>query len=197
MWRLYSEDATRMTHHPTSTEKTAVKSMLAGCIMGHFGVVCAVISAIYTPDFKLSIRGTYMSLLGWVFAIPGAICLFCSHSATLETVNSNTAVYQTTWLILDSALGIMTIQTAGVLFDNFELVAAAAVISGTNGLFLLGDTFLLQYQRSLAPEYDGDGPIIYAGGVLCWLSIFVALWGALHYFSKRHIVYYNQLPAKD
>lgn len=195
LWRIYTEDPTRMVAQPSSNQKTAVKSMLAGAIMGHFGIVCSVVASVLKDSFRLSLRGTYVTLVGWLLAIPGAICLFRSHAATLEVTASQTAVYQSTWLILDSALGIMTIQTTGVLFDNFEFVAASAVLCGTHGIFLLGDTFLLQYQRDNFSEFDGDGPIIYAGGILCWLSIFAALAGAVYFFSKRHVVYYTLLDS--
>lgn len=195
LWRIYTQNPTRLSYHPSDYEKESVKSMLAGAILGHFGVVCCVVGSVLRTDLVLSIRGTYMSLLGWLLAVPGAICLFNSHSATLETTQANTAVYQSTWQILDAALAIMTVQTTGILFDNYEYVAAAAVISGTHGLFLLGDTFMLQYQRGLESTFDGDGPIVYAGGILCWLSIFVSLIGALYFFDKRHIIYMHEAPT--
>jgi hypothetical protein len=35
----------------------------------------------------------------------------------------------------------------------------------------------------------------FTGGILCWLSIFAALAGAVYYFSKRHVVYYTLLDS--
>lgn len=195
LWRIYSQDPTRLTAQPSDNQRTAVKAMLAGAIMGHFGIVCCVVASVLKENFRLSLRGTYVTLFGWLLAIPGAICIFRSRSATLAVTAAETAVYQSAWLILDSALGIMTVQTTGVLFDNFEMVAASAVLCGTHGIFLLGDTFLLQYQRDSFSQFDGDGPILYAGGILCWLSIFAALAGAIYFFSKRHVVYYTLLPS--
>jgi hypothetical protein len=46
LWRIYSQDVTRMTATPSDSQRTAVRSMLAGAIMGHFGIVCSVIAAV-------------------------------------------------------------------------------------------------------------------------------------------------------
>lgn len=192
LWRIYSADITRLSYTPTSSQSTAVKCMLAGGILAHIGALLSTVAACYHKNQHFSIKGTYISLAGWWFAIPGVLTLFTSNVCTLQTINSSTTVYLSAWLIIDTALGILVLQTIGVLFDTFELVACAVVISGTHGVFLLGDMFLLQYQRSLYPDYANDGDRVTAGGVLCWLSVLVALLGALIFFRKRHVVYYKQ-----
>ena len=125
MWRIYSADITRMSVAPSSTEEDAVKSLLAGVILGHFGVLLSMLGASYHDHQHFSLRGTYLTLLSWLLAVPGIIALFKTNSATLESVNSNTSVYNTTWLIVDTALGILLLQTGGMLFDIVELVASA------------------------------------------------------------------------
>lgn len=189
MWRIYSVDITRMTVMPTSTQVDAVKALLAGTILGHFGVLLAVLAAALHYQQNFSLRGTYYTFFAWLLAIPGIITLFTTHAATLESVNSSTDVYTMTWLIVDTALGILLIQTAGMLFDVLELVAAGVVIAGTHGVFLLGDMFSLQFQRSRFSEYDGDGAKITAGGVLCALAVVSSFWGGVVYFNKRHVEY--------
>eukprot|EP00047_Mylnosiga_fluctuans_P003326 m.228561 g.228561 ORF g.228561 m.228561 type:complete len:310 (-) comp11761_c0_seq1:73-1002(-) len=194
LYRIYSADITRLTSAPTSGDKTAVKCMLAGVIIAHIGALLAVLSSAYHQNQHFSIKGTYITLAAWLLAVPGVICLFKSNTSTLLTINSSTVVYQLTWRIVDVSLGILTVQTIGVMFDIYELVASAVVIAGTNGIFLLGDMFSLQYQRKLSSEYSNDGDKVYAGGILCWLSVLVSIVAALLYFRKRAIVYHALLP---
>lgn len=191
LWRIYTKDTSRMDSNPTDKQKTAVKALLAGVIMGHIGSLLAVIGASIHKNQNFSIRGTYTSLLGWVFSIPGIVVLLTSGVCTLETVNSNTSVYQTAWLIVDTTIGILLIQTVGILFDIYELVAASVVIGGTHGVFILGDMLQLDYLRSLSDEYSNQQSRVYAGGILCAISIVISLIGSLLFLRKRLVQYSN------
>lgn len=58
LWRLYTTDTTRMVANPTSSQQTAVKSLLAGVIMGHLGVLQAVLSSVLHRNQHFSLSGS-------------------------------------------------------------------------------------------------------------------------------------------